>query len=84
MRVINNTDQSISRLLVLYNAELKLVKHLEIESIVFDSCKLTVWGVDRLILEVDENKSTMFQVYKDLGNGIGSYCALDYFIKYGY
>lgn len=57
IRIINNTDQNVARLLYLYKPELDTVKHLNIESIVFDSCRVLVWGVDELLLEVDERNS---------------------------
>lgn len=52
--VHNNTDQSIQRLLVLYKPELDTVKHLNIVSITFDSCRMMVFGEDCILLEVDE------------------------------
>lgn len=54
IRIINNTDQCVERLLSLYAPELALVKHRNIECIVFDSCRLVVWGVDELILELND------------------------------
>lgn len=51
MRIINNTDLHVSRLLVLYSEELASVKHLNIESIVFDLERMTVFGIDCILLE---------------------------------
>ena len=56
IRIINNTDLNVNRLLALYKLELDTVKHLNIESIVFDNCKLTVFGIDCILLELDETK----------------------------
>jgi hypothetical protein len=52
IRIINNTDIDFRRLLVLYSKELALVKGLGIECIVFHSNRMTVFGIDKLILEV--------------------------------
>lgn len=52
IRIINNTDQYIERLLVLYAPELKAIKGQPVESIVFDNSKMTVWGIDHIILEI--------------------------------
>jgi hypothetical protein len=54
IRVINNTDLAVARLLVLYKPELDTVKHLNIESIVFDDCRMMVFGIDCILLEIDE------------------------------
>lgn len=40
MIIINNTDLAVSRLLVLYKTELDTVKTNNIESIVFDDCRM--------------------------------------------
>ena len=53
MRVINNTDLSIHRLLVLYAKEIQSVRSKNIECIVFDPSRITIWGVDCLILETE-------------------------------
>lgn len=52
IRIINNTDQDYRRLLVLFEKELNLIKEKNIELIVFDSCAMTVWGIDEILLEV--------------------------------
>jgi len=56
IRIINNTDQNFRRLLSLYSKELNQVKNQDIECIVFDSCKITIYGIDKVLLEVDDNK----------------------------
>lgn len=53
--VHNNTDLHVNRLLVLYKPELDTVKHLNIVSITFDTCSMTVFGEDCILLEVNEN-----------------------------
>lgn len=54
-RIINNTSISLPRLLTLYKAEIDSIHKPEvIESIVFDSCKITIWGVDKILLEKED------------------------------
>lgn len=57
MRIINNTDQSIYRLLVLFEVELRRVRELDIECIVFDPCRMLVWGVDKLLLDINDEEN---------------------------
>lgn len=54
IRIINNTDLDFRRLLLLWSKEINTVKSKGIECIVFDPCKLTVFGIDSLLLEVAE------------------------------
>ena len=51
IRIINNTDQNFRRLLYLYEPEINKVKNKDIECIVFDPCKITIWGIDKILLE---------------------------------
>jgi hypothetical protein len=53
IRIINNTDLSDERLLILYAKEIQSVKHKNIESIVFDPSRMVVFGIDCLILETE-------------------------------
>jgi hypothetical protein len=52
IRIINNTDQDFRRLLVLYSKEIDSVKSQGIECIVFNSCSVSIFGIDCLLLEV--------------------------------
>jgi hypothetical protein len=54
MRIINNTDLAIERLLVLYAKELRTVRFKAVESVVFDSCRMTVYGIDCVLLEIND------------------------------
>lgn len=54
IRIINNTDQNFRRLLYLYEPEINKVKNNEIECIVFEPCKITIWGIDKLLLEHED------------------------------
>ncbi len=51
IRIINNTDQHIDRLLILYAKELGYVKGQNVECIVFDMERMTVFGIDCILLE---------------------------------
>ena len=52
IRIINNTDIDFRRLLVLYSKEINSVKSQGIECIVFNSCSVSIFGLDCLLLEV--------------------------------
>lgn len=54
IRIINNTDLAFTRLMVLYSKEINSVSAGSIESIVFDPCKITIWGVDKILLEKED------------------------------
>jgi hypothetical protein len=51
VRIMNNTDIAFTRLMVLYAKEISSVPVGAIESIVFDHCKITIWGVNKILLE---------------------------------
>lgn len=53
IRIMNNTDISIDRLLVLYAKEIQSVRHKNIECIVFDPSRIMIFGVDCLLLEAE-------------------------------
>jgi hypothetical protein len=63
-RIVNNTDLHINRLLILYGAELATIDKSKIKSIVFDSCRMLVFGIDCVLLEVDERQER----YHDMCN----------------
>lgn len=53
IRIINNTDIADSRMLVLYSKDIASVNSSLIECIVFESCKMTIFGINCILLETE-------------------------------
>jgi hypothetical protein len=59
IRIINNTDIAVSRLLVLYAKEIASVNKLSIESIVFNPMRIAIYGIDSILLEKNDDNDIL-------------------------